>query len=1035
MLNAIVRFSLKGRGIIVALAVLFLVYGGYTLSRAKYDVFPEFATPQVSIQTEAPGLSPEQVEVLVTQPVENGLNGIAGIQAIRSQSIQGLSVITINFDMGSNIYLDRQAAAERLSAISGQLPQGIGAPVMEPLTSSTGDLMTIGLVSDTVSPMELRTLAEWTVRPRLLAVPGVAKASIWGGQVRQMQIQVDPQKLVRYDLSIDDVLATAQKATGVRGGGFIEADKRRVVLQLEGQSLAADELAHTALVHSGGAPGDISALIGDVARVVEAPAPAIGAASVMGKPAVVMNLWAQYGANTLETTRSIDQALADLGPALERQGVRLRPDLFRSANFVQTAVSNIRSSLLIGGALVIIVLFLFLMDFRTSLISCTAIPLSLLAAITILERFGLTLNTMTLGGLAIATGEVVDDAVIDVENILRRLRENRHRASPLPALRVVLEASIEVRHAVIYAAAAVCLVFQPILAMSGLAGSLFRPLALTYIFSILASLCVALTLTPSLCLFLLGNRDLEEREPPLVRWLKARYRAVLAGVERHPRLVIAAVLVFTLAGFALVPFIGGDFLPEFHEGHFIIHVTAPPGTSLDESLRLGAEVTDALLKLPFVRSVAERVGRAAADDTSGPHESELEVDLKPLSPKEAAAVSDEIRKALEPFKDLEFAVNTFLAERIEETLSGYTSSVVVTIFGKDLDVLDQKTQSIFQAMEKVPGVADTKIQAPPGIPQLSVHLRPETLLRWGLDPVTVLDTVNTAYQGKVSGQIYQGNQVFDLAVLLDPGLRRKPEELGALRVRNAAGTYVQLKDLADIRLGTGRYAVLHEAAQRVQTITCNVQGRDMTSFMADLRKTIGERVSLPAGMYVVYGGTSVAQAQSQHDLIVYSLMAGVVIVLLLSTIMGHWRNLVLVLLNLPMALVGGVLAVAITRQDLSIGCLVGFVTLFGITLRNSIMMITHFEHLVDLEGMSWGPETAIRGASERLTPVLMTALVTALGLLPLALGSGAAGREIEGPMALVILGGLFTSAALNLLVLPTLALRFGRFEKKQPEAA
>jgi Cu/Ag efflux pump CusA len=388
---------------------------------------------------------------------------------------------------------------------------------------------------------------------------------------------------------------------------------------------------------------------------------------------------------------------------------------------------------------------------------------------------------------------------------------------------------------------------------------------------------------------------------------------------------------------------------------------------------------------------------------------------------------------LEVFQGIDFEVNTFLAERIEETLSGYTSEVVVNIFGKDLDLLDKKAQEVLKVIQSVGGATDVRLRAPPGTPQSFIRLRPGALVRWGLDPVSVLDAVSVAYQGKVAGQIYEGNRVFDLAVVLDPAQRKKPEDLGALRVRNAAGTYVPLKELADIRSGTGRYSVLHEAAQRVQTITCNVQGRDMTTFMADLQKTIGEKVSFPPGTYPVYGGTSAAQQQSQHDLLVYSLMAGVVIVLLLSIVMGHWRNLVLVLLNLPMALVGGVLVVAITRENLSIGCLVGFVTLFGITLRNSIMMISHFEHLVAFEGMEWGPETAIRGASERLTPVLMTALVTALGLLPLALGSGAAGREIEGPMALVILGGLFTSTALNLLVLPTLALRFGRFEKPSKE--
>jgi CzcA family heavy metal efflux pump len=1026
MLNAIVHFALKFRGIVLTLAILFLGYGIYNLTQAKYDVFPEFAPLLVEIQTEAAGLAPEQVETLVTQPLENALNGIPGIIAISSTSLQGVSVITLNFQEGGNIYLDRQAVAERLSSMAGTLPQGVGSPAMAPLTSSTGDLMSIGFQSDKLSLMDLRTLVEWTVKPRLLSVPGVAKTSLFGGEIRQIQIQVRPDKLVQYDLSIEDVLAVAQRATGVRGAGFIDTPKQRIVLQMEGQAVTAEELEHTSLTRP---DGSVSAMLGDVAHVVDAPAPAISAATVMGKPAVVMNVWAQFGANTLETTRNIDLALADLSPALARQGVTVRPDLFRSANFIQTAVHNIRSSLLLGAALVMVILFIFLMDARTALISCTAIPLSLLAAITLLERFGFSLNTMTLGGLAIATGEVVDDAVIDVENILRRLRENRASAHPLPAIQVVLQASLEVRSTVIYAAMCVSLVFMPVLVMSGLAGRLFGPLGLTYIFAILASLAVALTLTPALCLVLMGQREIKTHEPPLVRWLKQRYGSVLGHVERHPGLVLAGVALFGALGLGLTPFLAVEFLPPFHEGHFIIHMTLPPGTSIQESVRVGVQATQALTNLPIVRSVGQRIGRAAVDDTYGPETSELEVDLKPLSPKEADAAPDTVRSALESVKEAEFEVNTFLTERIQETLSGYTSAVVVNVFGNDLGILDQKAQDILNAIQKVKGATDARIQSPAGVPRMMVRLRPKDLLRWGFDPVSVLDAVSVAYQGKISGQIYEGNRVFDLSVVLDPAAKKQPSELGDLRIRNAAGTYVRLKQLADIQSDTGRSAVLHQAAQRVQTVTCNVSGRPMNAFMNELKSTIASSVNLPPGYYIAYEGTSAAQAQSSRELALNSLMAAVTIALLLSIVTRHWRNTVLLLLNLPMALVGGVLMVFVTRHPLSIGSLVGFVTLFGITLRNSIMMISHYEHLIDVEGQTWNAETAIRGASERLTPVLMTALVTALGLLPLALGSGAAGREIEGPMALVILGGLFTSTALNLLVLPTLALRFGRFEK------
>ncbi len=1023
MLNKIVALSLRYRTVVTALGVLLFVYGMYAATQAKYDVFPEFAAPQVSVQTEARGLAPEQVEALVTQPIENALNGLPGIESLRSESVQGLSIVTVVFSGGRDIYLDRQAVAERLSALSGQLPQGVGQPVMEPLTSATGDLMTIGLTSDKLSLMELRTLAEWTVRRRLLAVRGVAKASIFGGDVRQFQIQVDPKRLMKYDLSIADIIAAAQTATGVRGAGFIDTPARRIVLQVEGQSLTPAQLSRTALVRENNAALPLDVMLGDVATIVEAPAPALSAATVMGKPGVVINVWAQYQANTLEATRCVDEALAELKPELDAKGVVLRSDLFRSANFVETAVRNIRGSLLIGAALVVIVLFMFLLDLRTSLISCSAIPLSLLAAVAALRWSGHSLNTMTLGGLAIAIGEVVDDAVIDVENILRRLRLNREAGSPLSQARVVLDASLEVRSAVVYATAAVCVVFLPVLALPGLAGRLFGPLALAYIYAILASLAVALTLTPALCLMLLGRGKLPAEDGPLARRLKAGYLRVLEKVETRPRAVLAGAAVLVTLGIGLAPFLGGEFLPQFHEGHFIVHMTAPPGTSLAESLRLGDAVTSALLAQPLVRTVAQRAGRAAVDDVFGPNASEFEVDLKPGADADADVA---LRAAVENIKGADFEFNTFLSERIGETIAGETAPVVVTLAGRDLDALDAAAAKVLALVEATKGSADARIQAPGGLPRLKVTLKPAELLRWGLDPVAVLEAVSSAYEGKNAGQVYEGDRVVDLSVVLAPSERRKPEELGELRVRNAAGTYVPLKKLADITSLAGRSSVLHRGAQRVQIVTSGVSGRDEASVVAELTRGVAG-LKLSPEIVATFEGASAAQASASRDLLVNSLLAGSVIVLLLSVVMGHWRNLLLVLLNLPLALTGGILSVFLFRYNLSIGCLVGFVTLFGITLRNSIMMISHFEHLVEVEGLPWGPQAALRGAVERLVPVLMTALVTGLGLLPLALGAGAPGREIEGPMALVILGGLVTSTTLNLLVLPTLALRFGRF--------
>ncbi len=558
MLSAIVRFSLRFRGIVIALSCALLGYGIYSITLAQYDVFPEFAPPEAVIQTEATGLSPEQVEVLVTQPIESAINGVPAIAGLRSGSIQGLSVITVIFHPGSDIYRDRQVVAERLSALAGRIPSGVHPPVLTPLTSSTSIVLAVGLTSQTQSLMTIRTIADWTVQPRVLAVPGIAKVSIFGGETKQVQIQFDQERLAQHNLSVEDLLGAARRAIGIRGAGFIDTPNQRIVLQTEGQTITSAQLARAVLLHQNGA----NLTLGDVARVVDAPEPPIGGASVMGQPAVMLMVSSQYGANTLDVTRVLESALAELHPALAAQGIAIHADIFRPANFIVKALQNIRTSLLVGSALVVLVLFLFLFNFRTAAISCTAIPLSLLSAVIVLNQLGFSLNTMTLGGLAIAIGEVVDDAVIDVENIYRRLRLNRSSPNPLSMIRVVLDASIEVRSAVVYATFAVILVFFPVLTMTGLSGRIFAPLGVAYILAILASLGVALTVTPALCLLMLGGRELPPQDPPVVRWSKRKYENLLLRVEKYPRAVLAAVVVLIFSGVAVLPFLEGSFLPE-----------------------------------------------------------------------------------------------------------------------------------------------------------------------------------------------------------------------------------------------------------------------------------------------------------------------------------------------------------------------------------------------------------------------------------------------------------------------------------------
>ena len=1029
MLRNIVRFSLRHRGVVIALAVVVIAYGLYVAQRTRLDVFPEFAPPQVVVQTEAPGLSSEEVEQLVTLPVETELNGTPGLQTIRSQSIQGLSVVTLVFHADTDVFRDRQVVAERLSEVVGRLPQGAGPPRMGPLTSSTSLTLVLGLTSTNRSPMELRTFADWSFCPYLLSVPGIAKVDLFGGDIRQLQVQVKPERLQAYRLSLDQVLAAARQATGVRGAGYIDTPNQRIVLNTTGQALTPQQLGQVVLVPHAG----LSVRLKDVAEVKEAPAPKFGDAQLNGQSGVVVLVYAQYQANTMVVTRALDTALQQMKPALAAEQIQLNARLFRPASFIETSLTNVDHSLLVGGALVAVVLFLFLLDLRTAFISFLSIPLSLLAAVIIFDWRGVSINTITLGGFAIAIGVVVDDAIIDVENILRRLRENSLLPRPRSVLRVVLDASLEVRSAVVYATFIVALVFVPVLTMGGVQGRLFAPLGDAFILATLASLGVALTVTPALC-YLLLSKVTPHQEPKYVRWLKEQHCRWLAGVSRWPRAVIGLALLLCLGAVATLPFFGGEFLPEFREGHYILHMAAVPGTSLAESVRLGKLVAAELLKNPHIRSVSQEAGRAEnGEDPFGPNYSELHVDLKPLSGEDAESVQAEIRTALARFPGLSCMVMSFLAERMEETISGTTAEFVVDIFGHDLNALDQKAEAARRLLASVPGAVDVNLAAQPGLPEMTVHLRPERLLQYGFAPVDVLDALQTAYQGSTVSQVYEGNRVFDVVVVLAEQARQHPEAIGSLQLRNAQGTLVPLCELADVHPSNGRYAVIHEGAQRLQQVTCNVQGRDVASFAAEVQRRLAAQLSLPPGMFVVYTGSAFAAAQARHQLWVHSLLAGAGIVLLLAILFGSGRNLVLILSNLPFALVGGVLAAFATGGSLSVGSLVGFVTLFGITTRNSIMMVSHFEHLVTKEGLTWGPEAAIRGASERLMPILMTATVTGLGLLPLALGSGEAGREIEGPMAIVILGGLVTSTLLNLLVLPTLALRYGKFSRGRPE--
>ncbi len=1023
MLNWIVLQSLRFRRIVTALAALIIAYGISVTMHAKLDVFPEFVQPQVTVQAEAPGLAPEQVEALVTRPVEAAINGAGDLEFVRSESIPGLSAVTALFREGTNVFTARQTLAEKLAETAGHLPDGVKAPTMSPLTSSTMDLLKIGLLSDVRTPMELRSFADWTLRPRLLSVPGIAHINVYGGEVRQLQVQIHPDRLIAYDLTIDDILKAARAGTGVRGAGFVETPAQRILILSEAGSLTAEDLGNIPITQQDGA----SVRLRDVADVVNGAEPKFGDSLIQGKPGVLLTMASQYGANTMEVTKAVEQALDEMKPLFESEKITLFSRIHRPATFIQNALKNVKRTLLYGAALVAIVLVLFLLDLRTAFVSFISIPLSLLTAVIMLDWWGVTLNTMTLGGFAVAIGVVVDDAIIDVENILRRLRENRRLPVPRPVLPVVLDASLEVRSAVVYATVVVALVFVPVLIMSGLQGRFFAPLGMAFMLAAIASLVVALTVTPALCLLLLSRTDLHA-EPRYLRWLKGWHRGVLVVASEHPRATFSTALLLIVASAAAVPFFGHEFLPDFREGHFVIQVTAAPGTSLPEMIRIGGKISEEILKNEHVAAISQQVGRAeAGEDTWGPHQCEFHVELKPGTSDEADVQAD-FRERLKKFPGIQSEVVTFLGDRISETLSGETAQVVINVFGDDLDVIDAKAREVADVLRTVPGAADVQVKSPPGGPLVTVRLRPERLTQFGFRPLDVLETIQTAYQGTDVAQLYEGNHLIELNCILEERSRRDPETIGSLLLSNAAGVRLPLRQLADIALTTGRYRIQHEGARRRQTITCNPHDRDVESFVADAKHRIFDKVTFPTGVYLGFGGAAEAQASARRELYWHGLLAFAAIILVLSMVFRNSRNLLLVLVNIPFALVGGVFAVCATGGTLSLGSLVGFVTLFGISMRNSIMMISHFEHLVRTEGHAWNLETALRGAGERLVPIMMTALVTGLGLLPLAFGADTPGSEIESPMAIVILGGLVTSTVLNLLVLPSLALRFGRFD-------
>jgi CzcA family heavy metal efflux pump len=1013
VLAAIVRASLRNPRIVTALACLIAALGLAALAAARFDVFPDFAPPHVLVQTEAPGLDATQVEALVTRPLEGLLAGTENVKTLRSTSSQGLSAIQVVFDRSGDPYRQRQVVTERLAEFAGQLPQGVGAPLLSPLSSSMEYLVHFGYTSDRLSPLELRDVVQWIVKPQILAVPGVAQAQIFGGEVRERQIDVDPAKLAAAGLVLDDVLSAARRATALIGGGYFETPSQRIVIQAQAAGATLDALAQAVVGTRDGFP----VRLGDVATLREGAEPRFGDALIAGKPGILIETSTQFGANTLEVTRALELRLDSLAPALAKQGVEYHPALLRPASFIESAIEKLRNSLAIGAVLVIALLLVTLRDWRGALVSFSAIPLALLTTVWILEAWGLSLNTMTLGGLVVALGVVVDDAVIDVENILRRRRSS---ARDVDIGELFIGASLEVRRPVFYATAAVAVAFLPILTMSGLQGAFFRPLSISFLLAVGLSLLVAMSATPALCALAMAGHW-PNPEAAFLQHLKRGQLRAIGWLNTRPRALIAIVLASGLAGICCLPLLGARLLPDFRENYLIAHASLRPGISLAETTRVGTQISKGLRDIPGVKSVAEQIGRAEnGQDPDAPNKSEFEVQIDPRQGRSASEIDAAIRDVFDDYPNQLVEIYSVLAERIGETLSGESAPFSISVIGSDLDTDDLVGAQIVEVLRRLPGSGTVRLTVPPREVELHVELSPPQLAIYGLQAADVLQTVNAAYHGSVAAELNQADRSVPVVVRIAHA-GADPQAVGALLLRGRDGGLTPLSAVAKISMTMARSLVDHQDGLRRQIVVASPKGADQAGYAAAARQAIAAKIQLPPGVFLRYGGAAEAQTAARNELLLHSAAAFVLIVLLLALAFGSPRHVLLVLLSLPSTLIGGVAAVALTGATLTLGAMVGFVALFGMAARNTILLISHYDHLVHAEAQPWNLTTASRGAEERLTPVLLTASLTGLALLPVALQLHQPGHEIEGPMAVVILGGLVSSTLVSLLLIPPLA--------------
>ncbi len=1029
MLNKIIAWSLAHRPIVVALSVILLVYGGIVARGLPVDVFPDLNRPVVTIMTEAEGLAPEEVETLVTLPIETAMNGATGVERVRSSSAPGLSIVYVEFGWGTDIYLDRQIVNEKLAQTAAQMPAGV-TPQLAPISSIMGEIMLISLSSKSgqTSPLELRSLADWVIRPRLLSVAGVSQVVAIGGGRKQVQVLIDPQKLRQFGVSLEEVTAAVEGSNVNTTGGFLNRGGKEYLIRNLGRAQTPQDIAQTAIESNNGVP----ITVGQVARVVEGAQIKRGDGSADGKPAVILSIQKQPRANTLALTAQIDGAIAEIRRTLPADVV-VNEHQFRQANFIEASIDNVFHALRDAAILVAIVLFLFLLNFRTTIITLTAIPLSFLVCALVFKQFDIGVNTMTLGGLAVAIGELVDDAIVDIENVFRRLRENVKLPRPRPALQVIYEASREVRNSIVFATIIVALVFVPLFALSGMEGRLFAPLGIAYIVALFASLLVSLTVTPVMASYLLPRSKAilhAERESALVRWLKKIDTRVLHWTLRRPTPILLATGVLFALTMATTPFLGREFLPPFNEGSMVINLLAPPGTSLEESNRVGTAAERLLMQVPEVTQVGRRTGRAELDEhAEGVHYSEIDAQLKEGRPK--AEVLAAMRQKLAALPGVSVSLGQPISHRLDHLLSGVRAQLAVKVFGSDLPTLRAKAEEIRAVMAGVEGTVDVNVEKLVEIPQVQIRLNREALARYGVAAGAVSQALETAMLGKNVGTVLEGQRSYDLIVRFNDASRNDVEAIGNTLIdvpgqNGAETTKIPLSSVATISTGFGPNAIARENVQRRIVVSANVAGRDLGSVVAEIQRKVASEVSLPAGYFVEYGGQFEAQQAASRLILTLSLGSLVAIYLTLQMALGHPIAAIQVMVNIPLALIGGVIAVFVTGGVLSVASLIGFISLFGITSRNGIMMISHYIHLMKEEGEEWSESMIIRGSLERLVPVMMTALTAGLALVPLTLAAGEPGKEILQPLAVVVLGGLITSTLLDQIVTPALFWKFGK---------